>query len=85
MPKTIRTERLVLRPVSTDDADAMMEFANDPEWGRYQQVPQPYRREDAEEFLGHFARLPGVAAPVPERASHSVRYTADTVVSAELR
>ena len=57
MPKTIRTERLALRPVSTDDADAMMEFANDPEWGRYQQVPQPYRREDAEEFLGHFARL----------------------------
>ncbi|MDP6182784.1 MAG: GNAT family protein [Gammaproteobacteria bacterium] len=56
MPKTIRTERLLLRPVSMDDLDVMMEFANHPEWGRYQQVPQPFRREHARDFLAHFER-----------------------------
>ena len=56
MPKKIRTERLLLRPVMVDDVDAMMEFATDPEWGRYQQVPRPYRREHAREFLSYFAQ-----------------------------
>ena len=56
MPKNIHTERLLLRPVRVDDVDAMMEFATDPEWGRYQQVPRLYRREHAKEFLGYFAR-----------------------------
>ncbi len=56
MPKNIRTERLLLRPVSLDDVDAMMEFATDPEWGRRQQVPRPYKREHAKDFLGYFAR-----------------------------
>ena len=56
MPKRIRTERLVLRPVSVNDVDAMMDFANDPEWGRYQQVPQPYRSAHAREFLDYYER-----------------------------
>ena len=50
-PPEIRTERLLLRPFRADDADDVFSFSSDPEWGRYLEVPAPYSRRDAEEFV----------------------------------
>ena len=48
----IRTERLLLRPHRLEDVDDILEFATDPDWGRYLwAVPMPYRREHAVEFV----------------------------------
>ena len=43
--------------MSTD----VVAFSRDPEWGRYLEVPAPYSRRDAEEFIAG-ATLPGAAA-----------------------
>ena len=50
-PPEIRTERLLLRPFRADDVDGVFSFSSDPEWGRYLEVPMPYSRRDAEEFV----------------------------------
>ena len=50
-PPEIRTERLLLRPFRADDVDDVLSFSSDPEWGRYLEVPMPYSRRDAEEFV----------------------------------
>ena len=48
----IRTERLLLRPHRLEDVDDILEFATDPDWGRYLwAVPMPYGREHAVEFV----------------------------------
>ena len=49
----LKTERLLLRPFRPDDVDDVFEYAGDPEWGCFLQstVPQPYAREDAEEYV----------------------------------
>lgn len=48
----IGTERLLLRPHRLEDVDDILEFATDPEWGRYlSSAPMPYRREHAVEFV----------------------------------
>ena len=59
-PPEIRTERLVLRPFGSGDVDDVVAFSRDPEWGRYLEVPAPYSRRDAEEFIAG-ATLPGAA------------------------
>jgi len=48
LPDTIETDRLTLRPFSLQDAEAVFEYASPPEWGRYQRIPSPYTRSDAE-------------------------------------
>ena len=45
-PIELRTERLLLRPFSLSDVDAVLEYASDPEWARY--YPRPYDRGRAE-------------------------------------
>ena len=49
----LRTERLLLRPFGTADADDVYGYAKDPEWARFllPMIPQPYTRRDAEEFI----------------------------------
>ena len=49
----LKTERLLLRPFMLEDVDDVFEYARDPEWAEYLllRIPQPYTREDAEEFL----------------------------------
>ena len=51
----LRTARLLLRPFHLDDAGDVFAFASDPEWGRYLEVPHPYERRDAEEFVAKAA------------------------------
>jgi [ribosomal protein S5]-alanine N-acetyltransferase len=51
LPEVIRTERLVLRPWSFDDAGDVLLYANDVEWSRYLRIAQPYSLEDARAFI----------------------------------
>ena len=55
MQPTLRGPRVVLRPWRTDDVDAVTAACQDPEIQRWTQVPVPYRREDAEAFVGPIA------------------------------
>jgi [ribosomal protein S5]-alanine N-acetyltransferase len=51
LPNIIETARLRLRPLGLHDVEAVLSYATDPEWARYLPVPQPYRREHAEQFV----------------------------------
>lgn len=48
---TLRTDRLVLRPPTDADVDAITAACQDPEIPRWTTVPSPYAREDAEGFV----------------------------------
>ena len=50
--EVVRTARLVLRPFRPDDADAVLRACRDPEHRRWLfNLPEPYTRVDAEEFV----------------------------------
>ncbi|HEX9921867.1 MAG TPA: GNAT family protein [Anaerolineae bacterium] len=51
VPEIIKTERLILRPYTLRDVEAVLVMASDPEWARYLPVPQPYTVVDAEQFI----------------------------------
>lgn len=51
-PVTLTTERLLLRTVGPQDADAVHEAAQDPDIQRWTTIPSPYLREHAEGFVG---------------------------------
>lgn len=71
-PPEIRTERLLLRPFRADDVDGVFSFSSDPEWGRYLEVPMPYSRRDAEEFVAG-AVLPDAGAKLRWAIVHEGR------------
>ena len=51
-PTELRTERLLLRPWSLDDAEDMLAYSQDEEMARYiPGVSQPFTRSDAEQFV----------------------------------
>lgn len=50
-PITLRTDRLVLRPPTGADVDAIFEACQDPDIQRFTSVPSPYARTDAEDFV----------------------------------
>jgi len=52
---TLLGERVRLRPWGPDDVDAVVAACQDPELQRWTQVPVPYRRDDAEGFVGGIA------------------------------
>lgn len=49
---TLRTDRLLLRPFTLADAEAVYEACQDPDILFYTPVPNPYTRADAEAFVG---------------------------------
>lgn len=49
-PITLTTDRLLLRPFTPDDTDAVYEACQDPDIQRWTVVPSPYARADAEFF-----------------------------------
>ncbi|MFF9686061.1 GNAT family N-acetyltransferase [Streptomyces sp. NPDC014623] len=49
-PITLTTERLLMRPFTPEDADAVHAACQDPEIQRWTVVPSPYTRADAELF-----------------------------------
>jgi RimJ/RimL family protein N-acetyltransferase len=51
-PVTLTTERLVLRPFTPADAEAVRRACQDPEIPRWTPVPSPYTMEHAREFVG---------------------------------
>jgi RimJ/RimL family protein N-acetyltransferase len=50
-PPRLTDGRIVVRPVTEDDLDAVTEACQDPEIQAWTVVPSPYTRESAEEFL----------------------------------
>lgn len=51
-PAELRTARLLLRPSRLTDAGDVYAYASDPEWSaNIPQVPRPYERKHAEEFV----------------------------------
>jgi len=50
-PITLTTDRLLLRPLTTADADAVTAACQDPDIPRWTSVPSPYTREHAVEFI----------------------------------
>ncbi|MDK1476919.1 GNAT family N-acetyltransferase [Streptomyces sp. 549] len=50
-PVTLRTERLLLRPLEPRDTDAVLAACQDPDIARWTPVPTPYHLEHAEEFV----------------------------------
>ncbi|AXE82837.1 GNAT family N-acetyltransferase [Streptomyces atratus] len=51
-PITLTTERLLLRPFTTGDADEVHAACQDPDIQRWTVVPSPYSHADAELFAG---------------------------------
>jgi RimJ/RimL family protein N-acetyltransferase len=51
LPNEIRTDRLLLRPYSHADVEAVFQAASDEEWVRFLPLPTPYQRSDAEKFI----------------------------------
>ncbi|MDI5965961.1 GNAT family N-acetyltransferase [Streptantibioticus silvisoli] len=51
-PVTLHTERLVLRPFTPHDAEAVRAACQDPEISRWTPVPSPYTAEDARAWVG---------------------------------
>jgi RimJ/RimL family protein N-acetyltransferase len=51
-PVTLETERLVLDQPTLADVDVVTEYCQDPVFERFMLTPWPYRRADAEKFLG---------------------------------
>ena len=50
--RRLTTPRLVMRPFGPGDVDDVFEYARDSEWAEYlPEVPQPYTKRDAEEFI----------------------------------
>ncbi len=50
-PVTLTTERLLLRPLRPDDAEAVRLACQDPEIPRWTPVPSPYTMDDALQFI----------------------------------
>ncbi len=55
LPETIRTPRLLLRPIKLTDIDDVFAYARDPEWSRFLPIEQPYERRLAEQFVARQA------------------------------
>lgn len=51
LTEVVRTGRLVLRPYRPDDVDAVFRTSQDVENQRWLNIPSPYRRADAVEFV----------------------------------
>jgi diamine N-acetyltransferase len=56
---SIATDRLVIRAMTTADADALWERRNDPRVAEYQNWVHPYPREDAERIAREVAAMNG--------------------------
>lgn len=52
IPATIQFRNGRLRPLHRDDSEAIFRACNDEQIARWTQIPQPYRLEDALEFVG---------------------------------
>jgi RimJ/RimL family protein N-acetyltransferase len=65
-PRTLTTERLLLRAFAQDDLDAVYQACQDPEIQRWTTVPSPYARQHAEQFIRQM---------VPNGWRHDTEYT----------
>ncbi|OII59812.1 GNAT family N-acetyltransferase [Streptomyces sp. CC53] len=66
MPVTLTSERLLLRSFTADDAEDVRAACQDPDLQRWIPLPAPYRRQEAEDFVGRY---------VPEAWRADTEYT----------
>jgi [ribosomal protein S5]-alanine N-acetyltransferase len=64
LPQTIETARLVLRPFRRDDAEALFEYAADPDYARFQSGPEDFTRDASDNFLDELMQRDRAARPV---------------------
>jgi RimJ/RimL family protein N-acetyltransferase len=78
----LRTERLVLRMVSLDDAPTFAAYRNDPDVARYQDWPLPYTADGAIESIRRQAHLvgPSVGESVQVAIEHDGEMIGDLYV-----
>jgi RimJ/RimL family protein N-acetyltransferase len=60
--ESIRTERLLLRPVRHTDADALTERRNNPDAAKWQTWTLPYPPGRAQQAVDEIAAMPGPVA-----------------------
>ncbi|MER5176774.1 GNAT family protein [Streptomyces sp. NPDC002896] len=65
-PVTLTTDRLLLRTVDPDDADAVYAACQEPDIQRWTTIPSPYLREHADGFVGQL---------VPDGWRDALRFT----------
>lgn len=73
--EVLRTDRLVLRPFSTDDLDAVLAGCQDPDVQRWINVPVPYTREHARSYVAEESpaeRLAGTGTDLAVEADGQV-------------
>ncbi|WP_246080650.1 GNAT family N-acetyltransferase [Modestobacter altitudinis] len=69
--EVVRSERLVLRPFTTDDVEAVFAGCQDPEVQRWINIPVPYTREHAHSYVAEEApaeRLAGTGTDLAVEA-----------------
>ncbi len=54
---------MLLRPFELSDVDEVFEYAQDPEWGRYLPVPEPYEYKHAVAFVQEASQNPWSTNP----------------------
>ena len=59
----LRTERLLLRPISPEDFPEILAHSQDEEWGRYTPDPKPYTRRFGEDFVARKVLTPWETGP----------------------
>ena len=82
MKKRIETERLLLRPLAGEDAEAVFEWVSDPEVNRYMPYPRYTELEAVKKWIASIKPEQNEFAFVLKRTgkvigSGSVRYDAD--------
>lgn len=64
LPEVIQTARLHLRPWRLDDVEDVLAYARDRDWSRYlHNLPVPYTRRDAEQFIARQVLLDPASHP----------------------
>ena len=85
LPESIQTPRLLLRRYKLTDANDVFAYAQDPEWARFlPDVPQPYERRHAEEFVASHLLKDWRAEPT-WALEHEGRVVGGVGLRAELR
>ena len=85
LPESIQTPRLLLRRYRLTDANDVFAYAQDPEWARFlPDVPQPYERRHAEEFVASHLLKDWRAEPT-WALEHEGRVVGGVGLGAELR
>ena len=78
--RTIRTQRLLLRPFAFNDVEDVLVYASGSEFSRFLPLPIPYTKTDAEEFVAR-----NVLRNLSETPSFAIEHQGNVVGAVDLR